>query len=68
MRINALCPGGFVSPLVPPELRGAITMTAEEMAREAIDLLLRGPMGEVRLKLRAGAPAEVIAPPPIPLG
>ena len=38
------------------------------MAAEAIDLLLRGPMGETRLKLRAGAPAEAIAAPSIALG
>jgi len=68
VRINALCPGGFASPLVPPELRGGVTMSAEEMAAEAIDLLLRGAMGETRLKLRAGAPAEAIAPPSIALG
>lgn len=68
VRINALCPGGFASPLVPPELRAGVTMTAEEMAAEAIDLLLHGATGETRLKLRAGAPAESVAPPPIALG
>jgi len=68
VRVNALCPGGFASPLVPPELRSGVTMTAEEMAAEAIDLLLRGASGETRLKLRAGNPAEVIAPPAVALG
>jgi len=68
VRINALCPGGFASPLVPPELRGAITMKAEEMATEVIDLLLAGANGETRAKLRAGLPAEAIAPPAIALG
>jgi len=68
VRINALCPGGFASPLVPPELRGAITMTAEEMAAEVIDLLLAGPTGETRLKLRAGLPAAPIAAPAVALG
>jgi NAD(P)-dependent dehydrogenase (short-subunit alcohol dehydrogenase family) len=68
VRINALCPGGFASPLVPPELRGAITMTAEEMAAEVIDLLLAGANGEIRAKLRAGCPGEAIAPPALALG
>ena len=68
VRINALCPGGFTSPLVPPELRSGVTMGAEEMAAEAIDLLLRGAMGETRLKLRAGFPAEAVTPPPVALG
>jgi NAD(P)-dependent dehydrogenase (short-subunit alcohol dehydrogenase family) len=68
VRINAVCPGGFSSPLVPPELRGAVTMTADEIAAEVIDLLLAGANGETRLKLRAGLPAEAIAPPAVPLG
>lgn len=67
VRLNAICPGGFSSPLVPPELRGSITMTAEEMAAEVIDLLAHGPTGEIRLKLRAGLPAETVRPPPIAL-
>jgi NAD(P)-dependent dehydrogenase (short-subunit alcohol dehydrogenase family) len=67
VRINALCPGGFTSSLVPPELRSGVTMSAEEMAAEAIDLLLRGAMGETRLKLRAGLPAEAVTPPPVAL-
>lgn len=68
VRINAICPGGFSSPLVPPELRGAITMSADDIAREVIDLLAAGPSGEIRLKLRAGLPAEAVPPPPIALG
>lgn len=68
VRINALCPGGFASPMVPAELSGVITMTAEEMAAEAIDLMLTGDTGETRLKLIAGASAERVPPPPITLG
>jgi len=62
-RINAICPGGFASPLLPPEFRSAATMSAEQMAAEAADLLLNGAMGETRLKLRADAPGEAIPPP-----
>jgi NAD(P)-dependent dehydrogenase (short-subunit alcohol dehydrogenase family) len=62
-RINAICPGGFVSPLLPLEFRHAATMTAAEIAAEVVDLLLSGAMGETRLKLRADAPAEAVLPP-----
>lgn len=62
-RINAICPGGFVSPLVPPELRSVVTMTAEQIASEVVDMLLNGAMGETRLKLSPDAPGEAIPPP-----
>ena len=62
-RINAICPGGFASPLLPPEFRTAATMSPEQMAAEVLDLLLTGASGETRLKLRADAPAEAIRPP-----
>jgi NAD(P)-dependent dehydrogenase (short-subunit alcohol dehydrogenase family) len=63
VRLNALCPGGFSSNLLPPELRQSSTMTPRDMAREAIDLLLHGGMGEVRLKLAKEKPAEQVPPP-----
>lgn len=67
-RINAICPGGFASPLLPPEFRTATTMSSEQMAAEVLDLLLTGATGETRLKLRGDAPAEAIAPPRSSLG
>jgi NAD(P)-dependent dehydrogenase (short-subunit alcohol dehydrogenase family) len=68
VRINAICPGGFASALVPPELRAAVMMSADEMAAETIDLMLHGASGETRLKLRADAPAQAVAPPLFALG
>ena len=67
-RINAICPGGFASPLLPPEFRTATTMTPEQMAAEVLDLLATGPTGETRLKLKGDAPAQAIAPPLPSLG
>jgi NAD(P)-dependent dehydrogenase (short-subunit alcohol dehydrogenase family) len=61
-RINAICPGGFASPLVPPEFRTSTTMTADQMAAEVVELLLAGPSGETRLKLSAEAPAVAVSP------
>lgn len=63
VRLNALCPGGFSSDLLPSELKQASTMTPRDMATEAIDLLLHGGMGEVRLKLARDKPAESVPPP-----
>jgi NAD(P)-dependent dehydrogenase (short-subunit alcohol dehydrogenase family) len=63
VRLNALCPGGFSSDLLPPELKQTSTMTPRDMAAEAIDLLLRGEMGEIRLKLAKALPAEAVPPP-----
>ncbi|MBI1179767.1 MAG: SDR family NAD(P)-dependent oxidoreductase [Alphaproteobacteria bacterium] len=68
VRLNVLCPGGFSSDLLPPERRESVTMTPREMAMEAIDLLLHGGMGEVRLKLRKDLPAEAVPPPGFSLG
>lgn len=68
VRINAVCPGGFTSQLVPPEFRGGDMMSPSEMGLEVVDLLLNGGTGETRLKLRRDAPAEAIMPPRIPLG
>jgi NAD(P)-dependent dehydrogenase (short-subunit alcohol dehydrogenase family) len=68
VRINALCPGGFVSGIVPPELAARVTTPAQTMAAEVIDLLLHGAMGETRVKLSSEAPAQAAAPPDIGLG
>lgn len=69
VRINALCPHGIDTDLVPAELRGdaRALMTPAEMGREIIDLLLHGQTGEVRLKLNRDTPAQVSAPPNIGL-
>ena len=64
-RINAICPGGFSSGMLPLEFRTASVMSAETMAEEVVDLLLRGASGETRLKVSADLPGQAIAPPPI---
>lgn len=63
VRLNAICPGGFSSDLLPAELKQASTMTPRDMAMEVIDLLLNGGMGEIRLKLARDRPAEAVPPP-----
>lgn len=70
VRINALCPGGIDTQMVPSELRGdgKSLMTAPELGLEIADLLLNGPTGEIRLKLARDAPARSIIPPDISLG
>lgn len=65
LRINAICPGGFASPMLPAHFRTATTMSAAQMAEEVFDLLLRGEMGEMRLKLREESPSTNV-PPPMP--
>jgi NAD(P)-dependent dehydrogenase (short-subunit alcohol dehydrogenase family) len=63
VRINAICPGGFSSALLPPGRQQPDTMTPRDMALEVIDLLLQGGMGEVRLKLAKEKPPEQVPPP-----
>lgn len=63
VRINAICPGGFSSQLLPAAFMTPKTMTPTDMAHEVIDLLLRGSTGEVRLKLRGDAEATDVPPP-----
>jgi len=62
-RLNAICPGGFASPMLPPEFHSRAIMTAGQMATEVADMLLNGAMGETRLKMRLDAPGEVVKPP-----
>ena len=70
VRINAFCPGGIDTRLVPLELSAnasnmmAPAVAAEEVAR----LLLAGASGEVRLKLRAGQAGQTVPPPSFTLG
>lgn len=63
VRINAICPGGFTSDLFPPALHSVDSLTPEDVAREVIDLLLRGATGEIRAILRKGQPAVSVGPP-----
>ena len=68
LRINAICPGGVDTAIVPDALRaGNIeVMTPDELAREVLDLLVQGKSGEIRVKLAAGVPAYAV--PPTQLG
>lgn len=63
VRLNAICPGGFSSGLLPSGRQQPGTMTPRDMALEVIDLLLHGDMGEIRLKLAKEKPAETVPPP-----
>lgn len=63
VRINAICPGGFSSQLLPAAFLTPTTMSPHDMAQEVIDLLLNGATGEVRLKLRGETPAVHVPPP-----
>ena len=64
LRINAICPGGVDTAIVPDALRaGDIeVMTPDELAREVLDLLEQGKSGEIRVKLAAGVPAYAVPP------
>ena len=62
LRLNAICPGGVDTAIVPTALRaGAISlMSPPDLAREVVDLLAWGKSGEIRVKLAAAAPAFVV--------
>ena len=70
VRLNAFCPGGIDTQLVPQELSANASgmMTPAQAAEEVASLLLTGANGEVRLKMSAAAPAEAISPPFFTLG
>ena len=61
VRVNAICPGGVDTAIVPAALRASdmAMMSTSEIAREVVDLLARGESGEIRVKLGAGVPAYV---------
>lgn len=65
LRINAICPGGVDTAIVPAALRsqGMAMMTPEALAREVLDLLAQGAHGEIRLRLSSDAPAIAVPPP-----
>jgi len=68
VRINALCPGGFDSPLLPTQVSRSDVQSPQEVGDEVVDLLLNGATGETRVKLQRGLPATAIPPPDILLG
>ncbi len=63
LRLNAICPGGVDTAIVPEALRaGDIAMMRPEvLAAEVVDLLRAGANGEVRVKLAAAVPAFAVA-------
>jgi NAD(P)-dependent dehydrogenase (short-subunit alcohol dehydrogenase family) len=65
LRINAICPGGVDTAIVPAALRsqGMAMMNPDALAREVLDLLEHGAHGEIRLRLSADAPAIAVSPP-----
>jgi NAD(P)-dependent dehydrogenase (short-subunit alcohol dehydrogenase family) len=65
LRINAICPGGVDTAIVPAALRsqGMAMMSPDALAREVVDLLEHGAHGEIRLRLSSSAPAIAVPPP-----
>ncbi len=63
LRINAICPGGVDTGIVPDDFPRDGFMHPDVMAAEAIDLLLDGGQGEVRVKRAQDEPAIVIQEP-----
>jgi NAD(P)-dependent dehydrogenase (short-subunit alcohol dehydrogenase family) len=64
-RINAICPGGVDTAIVPVALRsqGMEMMSPVSLAREVLDLLEHGESGEIRLRQSEDAPAIAVPPP-----
>lgn len=54
IRINAICPGGVDTPIVPDALKagGFEAMTTATLAAEVVELLEQGGNGEIRVKLK----------------
>ncbi len=65
LRINAICPGGVDTPIVPQALRssGLDMMPASVLAGEVLDLLTHGAHGEIRLRLSGDAPGWPVPAP-----
>ncbi|NIP15218.1 MAG: SDR family NAD(P)-dependent oxidoreductase [Pseudomonadales bacterium] len=63
VRINAICPGVVDTAIVPDVMSGTIPMMPPStMAAEILDLLDRGPSGEIRVKLNEETPAFHVEP------
>ncbi len=65
LRINAICPGGVDTAIVPVELRqaGMELMPADLLAADVLDLLATGRNGEIRLRRSATAPSRAVPVP-----
>lgn len=65
VRVNAICPGGVDTAIVPAALRsqGMEMMAPATLAGEVIDLFARGDNGEIRLRRFEGEPAVVVPVP-----
>ena len=63
LRINAICPGGVDTGIVPHSYERQGFMHPDIMAAEAVDLLLSGASGEIRVKLSEEMPAFVVDTP-----
>lgn len=68
LRLNAICPGGVDTPIIPDALRTGdmSVMPVDVLAAEVVDLLERGRSGEIRLRLNAESPAADIPEPQFP--
>ncbi|NBC22925.1 MAG: SDR family NAD(P)-dependent oxidoreductase [Gammaproteobacteria bacterium] len=65
LRINAICPGGVDTPIVPEALRaaGMALMPVAELAGDVLNLLARGDNGEILLCRGGDVPAVAVPPP-----
>ncbi|MEN9807978.1 MAG: hypothetical protein RL756_2498 [Pseudomonadota bacterium] len=65
LRLNAICPGGVDTAIVPAALRasGMPMMSPEQLALDVLDLLARGGCGEIRVRLSADTPAFAVPAP-----
>jgi len=64
LRINAICPGGVNTAIVPDALRagGMEMMPTRVLAGEVVDLLGSGAHGEIRVRMRESEPAYAVPP------
>ena len=63
LRINAICPGGVDTSIVPDDLKDGRLMSPDVIAAEVIDLLVKGANGEIRVKMDARHPARSVPAP-----
>ncbi|MFM7119490.1 MAG: SDR family oxidoreductase [Gammaproteobacteria bacterium] len=65
LRLNAICPGGVDTAIVPDALRdgGMAMMTPDLLAGDVLALLQSGAQGEIRVRLSADVPAFAVPAP-----
>jgi NAD(P)-dependent dehydrogenase (short-subunit alcohol dehydrogenase family) len=65
LRLNAICPGGVDTAIVPAALRasGMPMMSPDQLALDVVDLLAQGGCGEIRVRLSADTPAFAVPAP-----